>query len=252
MVTAREAMPEHGHLDVRTELVTVAAANRAPNAEARPGRFICLIVTDTGCGMDAATQARIFEPFFTTKEVGKGTGLGLATVYGIVKQHEGWVECISAPGQGTTFKVFLPQHTTGAAVPLAPPEDDAALRGTETLLLVEDELAVREINRRALTRLGYRVLVAASGAEALPIWQAHREEIRLLVTDMVMPGGMSGLELAIRLHQDRPDLRVICSSGYSPDLFAGKVELHPGLNYLAKPYSLAALGKAVRAALDMQ
>ena len=251
-VNAREAMPEHGHLDVRTELVTVAAANRAPNAEARPGRFICLIVTDTGCGMDAATQARIFEPFFTTKEVGKGTGLGLATVYGIVKQHEGWVECISAPGQGTTFKVFLPQHTTGAAVPLAPPEDDAALRGTETLLLVEDELAVREINRRALTRLGYRVLVAASGAEALPIWQAHREEIRLLVTDMVMPGGMSGLELAIRLHQDRPDLRVICSSGYSPDLFAGKVELHPGLNYLAKPYSLAALGKAVRAALDMQ
>ncbi|MEN9575044.1 MAG: hypothetical protein RL514_2899 [Verrucomicrobiota bacterium] len=251
-VNAKDAMPTGGQLQISTSAVLVTLAQRGQNAEARPGPFSCLSVTDTGCGMDAATQAHIFEPFFTTKEVGKGTGLGLATVYGIVKQHEGWVECTSAPGQGTTFKIFLPQLATKAAAPAVALEDDAALRGTETLLLVEDELAVREINRRALTRLGYHVLVAANGPEALSIWQAHQADIRLLVTDMVMPGGMTGLELAVRLHQDRPALRVIYSSGYSPDLFAGKVELHPGLNYLAKPYSLAALGKAVRAALDAE
>ena len=251
-VNARDAMPGHGHLDVSTALVKVDATDRTHSAEARPGQFSCLTVTDTGCGMDAATLARIFEPFFTTKEVGKGTGLGLATVYGIVKQHEGWIECTSAPGQGTTFKVFLPHHTAGAIVPSAAPEVDPALRGTETVLLVEDEAAVRELNRRALARLGYHVLVATSGPEALPIWEAQQADVRLLVTDMVMPGGMTGLELAVRLRQDRPELRVIYSSGYSPELFAGKVALKEGLNYLAKPYSLAALGKAVRAALDAQ
>lgn len=249
-VNGRDAMADHGQLEVRTEVVTVAAPDPTRNAEARPGQFSCLIVTDTGCGMDAATQARIFEPFFTTKEVGKGTGLGLATVYGIVKQHDGWIECTSAVGRGTTFKVFLPHLPTGPAAPSASPEDDHALRGTETVLLVEDEAAVREISRRTLVRLGYHVMVAGSGPEALPLWHAHQPEVRLLVTDMVMPGGMSGLELAIRLRQDRPNLRVIYSSGYSPDLFAGKVELTEGLNYLAKPYSLTALSKAVRAALD--
>jgi PAS domain S-box-containing protein len=250
-VNARDAMNDHGHLEVRTEVVKVAAASTAQNPEARPGQFSCLIVTDTGCGMDAATQARIFEPFFTTKEVGKGTGLGLATVYGIVKQHEGWIECTSAVGQGTTFKVFLPHFATTETIPSSDaPEEDLSLRGTETLLLVEDEASVREVSRRTLARLGYHVLVAGSGPEALPLWQAHQTEVRLLVTDMVMPGGMSGLELAVRLRQDRPKLRVIYSSGYSPDLFAGNVDLKEGLNYLAKPYSLTALSKAVRAALD--
>ena len=249
-VNARDAMPDHGQLDVGTELVTVDITDPAHNPEARPGQFSCLVVTDTGCGMDDATLARIFEPFFTTKEVGKGTGLGLATVYGIVKQHEGWIECTSAPGCGTTFKIFLPHYASKPAVKAAAPEVDSALRGTETLLFVEDEAGVREIICRAITRLGYHVLVAASGTEALTIWQEHRTVVRLLLTDMVMPGGMSGLELAIRLRQDCPELRVIYSSGYSPDLFAGKVELKEGLNYLVKPYSLVELGKTVRAALD--
>ncbi|MBI5802067.1 MAG: PAS domain S-box protein [Verrucomicrobia bacterium] len=249
-VNGRDAMPDQGQLDVSTELITVDATSPARSAEARPGEFSCLGVTDTGCGMDAATQARIFEPFFTTKEVGKGTGLGLATVYGIVKQHDGWIECTSSPGRGTTFKVFLPHHAGGPENAASASEGDAALRGTETVLLVEDEPALRDFIRRSLTRLGYHVLVAASGPDTLPVWQEHRASVQLLVTDMVMPGGMTGLELAARLRQDRPDLRVIYSSGYSPDLFTGKIELKEGLNYLPKPYSMAALGKAVRAALD--
>ena len=249
-VNAHDAMPGGGRLQISTGFATVDAARQAKNAEARPGEFCTLTVTDTGCGMDAATQARIFEPFFTTKEVGQGTGLGLATVYGIIKQHEGWIECTSAPGVGTTFQVFLPLLPTSAIAPSTPVEDETAVRGTETLLLVEDEAAVREINRRALARLGYHVLVAGSGPEALPIWRTHRGEVSLLVTDIVMPGGMSGLELAERIHQDQATLPVIYTSGYSTDLFEGKAVLHIGQNYLPKPYSLPALAKAVRAALD--
>ncbi|NBV22895.1 MAG: response regulator [Proteobacteria bacterium] len=249
-VNARDAMPGGGTLRVSTGLVTVDAARHAQNGEARAGHFSCLIVTDTGCGMDAATQARIFEPFFTTKEVGQGTGLGLATVYGIVKQHEGWIECTSAPNQGTTFKIFLPQYTAAPATPVPALETDASLRGTETVLLVEDEPAVRDIGQRTLTRLGYRVLVANSGPEALQVWQAHKVAINLLVTDMMMPGGMSGLDLVQRLQQDRPNLRIIYSSGHSPDLFAGKVALTEGINFLPKPYTLTILGRTVRAALD--
>ena len=253
-VNARDAMPGGGQLQFTAEIVTVDTAHRHANAEARLGRFCCLSVTDTGCGMDAATQARIFEPFFTTKGVGQGTGLGLATVYGIVQQHDGWIECVSAPGLGATFKVFLPFYaapaTLTATAPGPAPVVEAEPRGTETVLLVEDETAVRELSHRALTRLGYHVLLAASGPEALQVWREHQATIHLLLTDMVMPGGLSGLDLAGRLRQDRPALPVIYCSGYSTDLLATKMEIKEGRNFLPKPYSLPALSRIVRTALD--
>ncbi|GDY19619.1 hypothetical protein LBMAG56_09640 [Verrucomicrobiota bacterium] len=253
-VNARDAMPGGGQLQISAVIVTVDTAHRHANAEARLGRFCCLSVTDTGCGMDAATQARIFEPFFTTKGVGQGTGLGLATVYGIVKQHDGWIECVSAPGLGATFKVFLPFYAAAPAAPATAPGPAPAVeaepRGTETVLLVEDEAPVRELSRRALTRLGYQVLLAASGPEALQVWREHHATIDLLLTDLVMPGGLSGLDLAARLRQERPNLLVIYCSGYSTDLVATKMEIKEGRNFLAKPYSLTALSRIVRAALD--
>ena len=253
-VNARDAMPGGGQLQFTAEIVTVDTAHRHANAEARLGRFCCLSVTDTGCGMDAATQARIFEPFFTTKGVGQGTGLGLATVYGIVQQHDGWIECVSAPGLGATFKVFLPFYAAPATLtttaPGPAPVVEAEPRGTETVLLVEDETAVRELSHRALTRLGYHVLLAASGPEALQVWREHQATIHLLLTDMVMPGGLSGLDLAGRLRQDRPALPVIYCSGYSTDLLATKMEIKEGRNFLPKPYSLPALSRIVRTALD--
>ena len=253
-VNARDAMPGGGEIQITAEIVTVDTAHRQGNAEARLGKFCCLSVSDTGCGMAAATQARIFEPFFTTKAVGQGTGLGLATVYGIVKQHDGWIECVSAPGLGATFKVFLPFCTPTVAVtataPGPAPVVEAEARGTETVLLVEDEAPVRELSHRALTRLGYHVLLAASGPEALEVWREHQAAIHLLLTDMVMPGGLSGLDLAVRLRQDRPTLPVIYCSGYSTDLLATKMEIKEGRNFLAKPYSLPALSRIVRAALD--
>ena len=250
-VNARDAMPGGGQLQVNAEIVTVDTAHHQGNAEARPGRFCCLTVIDTGCGMDAATQVRIFEPFFTTKQVGQGTGLGLATVYGIVKQHDGWIECTSAPGLGATFRVFLPFYTTPAPAPAGPaPPADPELRGSETVLLVEDETAVRELSRLALQRLGYHVLLAASGPEALKVWRAHQAAIRLLITDLVMPGGLSGLELAAQLRRDRPTLPIIYCSGYSPDLLATQQEIRVGENFLPKPYALTTLSRVVRAALD--
>ena len=252
-VNARDAMPGGGQLQIGAEVLTVDTAHRHAHAEARLGKFCCLSVTDTGCGMDAATQARIFEPFFTTKAVGQGTGHGLATVYGIVKQHDGWIECVSAPGLGATFKVFLPYctpTTSDASVPGPAQVAETELRGTETVLLVEDEAPVRELSRRALTRLGYHVLLAASGPEALQVWREHQLTINLLLTDIVMPGGLTGLDLAVRLRQDRPILPVIYCSGYSTDLLATKMEIKEGRNFLAKPYSLPALSRVVRAALD--
>lgn len=253
VVNARDAMPPGGgEITVRTAAVEVDAAHVARQPGARPGTFVCLSVTDTGSGMDAATQARIFEPFFTTKEVGKGTGLGLATVFGIVQQHAGWIEVQSAPGQGSTFSVLLP--ATAQAVASAAPAEAApvtpARGGHETILLVEDEPVLRDLAKAILSDAGYTILEAGEGVEALAQWRQHGDRIDLLLTDMVLPGGMSGRSLAEMISSEKPALKVIFTTGYSPDQLGEDSGIREGLNFLQKPYHPPALIKTVRACLD--
>jgi len=249
-VNARDAMPRGGQLAVRVTIVDVDKAHVQSRPEARVGRFICVSKTDTGNGIPPEFLPRIFEPFFTTKEVGKGTGLGLATVYGIVKQHQGWIEVESAIGKGTTFRVYLPYVGEQQAEVEKPTAPIAIRGGTETILLVEDEKPVRELVARVLERHGYKVLQAATGLEAVNVWQGNKNEIALLLTDLVMPENMNGRELAEKLCAERADLKVIFSSGYSADIVGKDFKLEPDLNYLQKPYQPQTLILAVRRCLD--
>jgi CheY-like chemotaxis protein len=216
-----------------------------------PGPYICFAVTDTGCGMDKQTQARIFEPFFTTKEKGKGTGLGLSTVYGIVKQSGGNIWVYSEPGQGTTFKIYLPRDLsasttlTGSRLPAIQDRP----RGTETVLLVEDEEAVRDVAKRILHEAGYTVLTAASPDDALLACKTQQGKIHLLLTDVVMPQ-MSGRTLADRLTVARPGIKVLYMSGYADDAILHHGTLAPGTHFIGKPFSAADLTKKVREVLD--
>ena len=215
-----------------------------------PGRCVCLSVSDTGVGIPAEALPHIFEPFFTTKEVGKGTGLGLATVHGIVKQHRGWIEVVSELGKGTIFHIRFPaqegrpaSEKFGSTAPELP-------AGTETILFAEDEPSLREMVESLLKRCGYKVLAAESGVAALNLWQEHRDEIQLLLTDLVMPGGFTGRKLAEKLQADKAGLRVIYMSGYSTEL--GKnPRLVEGVNFLQKPYSPVVLARTVRNCLDL-
>jgi len=251
-VNARDAMPKGGRLIISTEAVEITDSYVETHAEARPGQFVTLRVADTGCGMDPQTLARIFEPFFTTKEVGKGTGLGLATVYGIVKQHAGWIEVASEVGQGTVFTVYLP---ASAAAAETPPDETSApageMRGgNETILVVEDELVLREMACTILQDCGYRIMEAGTGREALQIWDRRRQDIDLVLTDMVMPEGMSGMELAHQLHATKPTVKIILASGYSMDDLDTNFLRDGYAAFLQKPYTYTALAKAVRACLD--
>jgi PAS domain S-box-containing protein len=236
-VNARDAMPEGGTLVVTTRNLDEASGQ------------IMMAVADTGCGMDEATQQRLFEPFFTTKRPGQGTGLGLATVYGIVTQAGGRIEVSSAVGRGTTFRVYLPriQDDSGGDVVTARPE--GIIRGTERVLIVEDEEALRRIAQRILTAAGYTTICAASGDEAIAILGAQDGSVDLLVTDVVMPG-MSGHELAARLTVSHPHLKVLFASGYLPDAFPDRERLGPDVQFLAKPYSPSSLTAKVRDVLD--
>jgi PAS domain S-box-containing protein len=249
-VNARDAMPKGGRLVIKTERAEIDADYAARRVEARPGSFVAMSVTDTGTGIPPEILPKIFEPFFTTKEVGKGTGLGLATVFGIVKQHEGWIELDSEVGRGTTFRILLPASApTGAGE--SDPEAGTAVRGgNETILVTEDEPALRSLTRAALQRHGYSVLEAANGVEALGVWAAHKDKISLLLTDMVMPDGMSGSELAKKLMAQKPSLKVIYASGYSPEAGINGVELTEGVNFLPKPFQVEKLARTIRAALD--
>lgn len=247
---SRDAMPKGGRLIIATSSVNVNAAYAQQRAKARIGRHVCLTVTDTGCGMTPETLRRVFEPFFTTKDVGKGTGLGLATVYGIVDQHRGWIEVTSEVGKGTTFNIFLPETNEKSARPTRDTGSSSAHRGKETILLVEDELALRELARVVLEDYEYRVLEAGSGVQALKVWQQHKNEIDMLLTDMVMPEGMTGRELAERLQAEKPDIKVLYSSGYSPDVVGGCFKLPENSFFLAKPYQPPKLAQAVRECLD--
>ncbi len=249
-VNARDAMPKGGRLIVRTSLKKFENSAKSLNAQAREGEFVCLSVIDSGCGMDDKTLNRVFEPFFTTKEVGKGTGLGLATVYGIVQQHQGWVEVESQVGQGTTFTIFLPATASKLSPKLALSSQHSAQGGAETILVVEDEPALRLLVVEILKLYGYRVFDAASGLLALDVWKEHKEKIDLLLTDMVMPDGISGRELAERLLKEQPTLKVIYTSGYSPGMAGKDTALLTGFNFLPKPYPPSRLAEVVRACLN--
>ncbi len=249
-VNARDAMPKGGRLLLRTDLVMLTETECHGEPKRRAGQFVCLTATDSGCGIAPEILPRIFEPFFTTKDVGKGTGLGLATVYGIVKHHAGWIEVDSLPGQGTSFKIYLPSAPKPDSKAAAQDPLVKAGGGTETMLLVEDELPLRNLLRKILQRYGYQVLAASSGVEALQVWQQHDGKIDLLLTDIVMPGGISGRELAQRLQTDHRDLKVIYSSGYSQELNNLQAMDSEGLLFLAKPYSPDQLARVVRSCLD--
>jgi len=247
IVNARDAMPVGGSISVTTEAVRIDAAYVATHPEAQPGNFVCFTVSDTGTGIYTEFLPRIFEPFFTTKEVGRGTGLGLATVYGIVKQHRGWIDVSSQPGCGTTFRIFLPVCASDVAEKRIPSTLPHPAVGSEKILLVEDDADVRMVARDVLEASGYQVWEASDGLEALNIWKANAPQIDLLLTDIIMPGGLNGQELADRLRGERPGLKVILMSGYSPDRF-GTIQMYNRI--LSKPFSLESLTKAVRSCLD--
>ncbi len=249
-VNSRDAMPHGGQLAIRLGGCDVGVEHTQRVADARTGKFIRLSHSDTGEGIPPENLARIFEPFFTTKELGKGTGLGLATVFGIVKQHEGWVEVESELGKGTTFHIYFPVTTEAAVDPEHADTQFHARKGTETILVVEDERDLRDIVTRTLNLNGYRVFQAVDGQNALQIWAEYKHEIDLVFTDIIMPGGLNGRELAERLWAEKPGLKVIFSSGYGAEALGRNFKLDPKLNFLQKPYLPQTLSRIVRRCLD--
>jgi len=253
-VNARDAMPQGGQLLIETRNAEIGVSDLGLRDGMQPGQYVMLVVSDTGVGMDSETQAHMFEPFFTTKEPGRGTGLGLALVYGVVKQSGGWTQVDSKPGKGTTFEIYLPRAEEAKAPAAAsemPGTLGAAPKGTETILLVEDESGIRELAGEFLRRQGYVVLHGRDGDDALRIAEGHEDLIHLLVTDMAMPN-VGGKELAHRLRKVRPQIKVLFMSGY-PD--------HPALAYgdasaqttlLQKPFSMDTLAHKVRTLLDQK
>jgi PAS domain S-box-containing protein len=249
-VNARDAMPQGGRIIVETSAIEFDEALAAETKHARPGAFVCLGVSDTGCGIPAEILPRIFEPFFTTKEIGKGTGLGLATVFGIVHQHRGWVSVFSEVNRGSTFRVYLPRISKSSNKKDVQPVQTSVRGGNETILLVEDEMSLRGAIRMVLTRLGYRLLEAANGEEALALWAVHSDEIQLMITDLMMPGKMNGEELARQVLQKKPQLKVIYVSGHSPEIIGKDLLLQERANFLSKPFAPSHLAETIRKSLD--
>lgn len=248
-VNARDAMPRGGKLTIETRNTVLDDEYARKHIAVIPGRFVMLAVSDSGTGIDPQLQSRIFEPFFTTKEVGKGTGLGLATVYGIVKQSGGNIWVYSEPGIGTTFKIYLPRTDEEVQTYKRSPANEPVLRGTETILLVEDEEVVRQLACEVLRGCGYELLKAANGREALLICESHQQPIHLLITDVIMPG-MSGPDLAGRLSEARPDLKILYMSGYADNAIIHHGVLNEGAEFIQKPFSTEGLAIKVREVLD--
>jgi PAS domain S-box-containing protein len=249
LVNGRDAMPNGGVLTIETANVELDDAYVGRHFDVSPGVYVMLAVSDTGVGMDAATRQRVFEPFFTTKPAGRGTGLGLSTVYGIVKQSGGHVWVYSEPGVGTTFKIYLPR-TTDPVTSVQPPRPAAPAQGSETILLVDDDESLREVSRRALNAAGYTVLPAGTAGEALLAAERFHGQIGLLLTDVVMPT-MRGPELAHRVSQLHPEIRVLYMSGYPENAIVHEGQLVEGAFFLSKPFDPATLTRRVREVLDM-
>jgi two-component system cell cycle sensor histidine kinase/response regulator CckA len=250
VVNARDAMPSGGRVLIQSASCHFASGHAFSTPEGRLGHYACLSISDTGCGMDTATLQRIFEPFFTTKGEGKGTGLGLATVYGIVKRHDGWIEIDSQVDHGTTFHVYLPLATSSGIAPTPHVGPPPLARGKETILLAEDDRAVRELVVGILQKTGYRVLQATTGQQALEAWTDHGSDIDLLLTDLVMPEGLTGLELAQRLRREKPGLKVVIMSGYILDQTLDALPARERILYLPKPFESATLARTIRLCLD--
>jgi CheY-like chemotaxis protein len=245
-VNARDAMPNGGGINIETANITLDETFATSHTGVTPGRYVVMHVTDTGTGMDSATQARIFEPFFTTKEVGKGTGLGLSTVYGIVQQSGGHIWVYSELGRGTTFKIYLPRVDEPiGALNRARERDSVPVKASETVLLVEDNLAIRKVISRILRPLGYQVLEAGGAVEAKRICVDKEKQIHLLLTDVVMPE-TTGPALAADLARDRPEMEVLFMSGYSRSTMERNNALDPKVHFLEKPFAPDALIRKVR------
>jgi len=251
-VNARDAMPDGGNLIIETSGVEFDELAVFQSPQARPGSFVCLTVSDSGSGIRPEILPKIFEPFFTTKDVGKGTGLGLATVFGIVQQHQGWITVYSEVGHGTTFRVYLPRLAKNGCSKSLQPVLTAVRGGHETILLAEDDRALRVSVRKALSQLGYRILEAPTGLKALEVWNGNRAEIGLLLTDLVMPDGMSGKDLAHRIRQENSRLKVIYMSGYSAEIVGKDFPFQEGVNFLTKPFEARRLADTVRKCLDQE
>jgi CheY-like chemotaxis protein len=247
-VNARDAMPDGGSLTIETANVTLDEAFCRDRGLTQPGEFVMLAVSDNGSGMDEETKSHLFEPFFTTKEQGKGTGLGLATVYGVVTQNRGTIDVYSEPNCGTTFKIYLPR-VDAEPESLQDIQFTRLPRGSETIILVEDEDMVREVAVRLLKRQGYRVHAYANGGEAMMAAGELHEEFQLLITDVVMPG-INGRVLAKNLRALRPTMKVLFTSGYTGDVIVHHGMLESGTEFIAKPYTLEVLAKRVREVLD--
>lgn len=249
-VNSRDAMPNGGKLLISTSAATVTSTMLQQMPDANLGPAVCVTVTDTGCGIRPDDLPHVFEPFFTTKEVGKGTGLGLATAYGIMSQHGGGIRVTNQPSQGATFQLFLPASQTDRESPATAAANTPLRGGQEGILLVEDEHTLRALVRGVLERYGYQVFEAYSGKAALQIWGLRQADIQLLLTDMIMPDGITGRELALELRTQAPGLKVIYSSGYSADVVGKGLAIQEGLNFLQKPYDPRALVRTVRNCLD--
>jgi signal transduction histidine kinase len=248
-VNARDAIGDVGKVTIGTANVTIDAEYCAGHIEARPGSYAVLAVSDDGCGMDRETLGNVFDPFFTTKAMGQGTGLGLATVYGIVKQNEGFINVYSEPGKGTTFRIYLPRFEGGTAAQEHTGKTPGRRGGSETVLLVEDEKSVRVTTRLFLEDLGYTVLAAECPAEALRQAEDHGGLIHLLITDVVMPG-MSGRDLAARVIEKHPGTKCLFISGYTANVIAHRGILDAGIEFLPKPFSRDQIARRVREILD--
>ena len=247
-VNARDAMPDGGRLIVETRNETVDETFCASHVDAQPGEYVMLAVSDTGCGMDAATLVNIFDPFYSTKAFGKGTGLGLATVFGIIRQNDGFIQVESEPGLGTTFRVYF-RSSEEQAEPLRVEEVSDLPRGTETVLLVEDDAVVLGLTKEILEQHGYSVIALENGQAARDHCAAHDGHIDLLVTDVVMPG-MNGAELHKGLLKKRPELKALFMSGYAADVIGLGGILEDGMSFLQKPFRIERLVRTVRAVLD--
>src|SRR6266852_6381330 len=247
-LNARDAMPKGGRLIIETQNADLEEEYCRLHTYVRPGSYVLLSVSDTGIGMDPATIERIFEPFFTTKEVGKGTGLGLATVFGIVKQHGGFINVYSEPGKGTTFRVYLPSDN-GVAEPLRSEGLERPQKGTETVLLAEDHEGLRELGQETLEALGYHVILATNGSEAVALFKSNAPRIDVVVVDVVMPG-MSGPDAYAEMCTIRPGLAVVFATGYTAEAASLTSLVAKGASVLQKPYTATSLSKAIRHVLE--